>query len=151
MAAALAPAAASSALDPAVLRAVAELERTRGAAPVSRLATQAAIGERQFRRRFLDAVGLTPKQLARVIRVRSACIHLAVSAQATLASIAHEAGYADQAHFSRELREVFGSPARALSALIRGYAHGRFVAPSPLQDVRFLQDAASGPLLSMRP
>lgn len=124
---ALAPLAArASAGDVTVQQTVVRLTRAHGNARICDLAQEAGISERQLRRRFHAAVGLTPKQLARALRVRLACIRLVLSPSLPLAAIAHDAGYADQAHFSRELSEVFGSPARALSALLRGYEHSRF-------------------------
>lgn len=123
----LAPlAACAPPVDPIIRSCVTELTRSCGNARIGELAQEARISERQLRRRFLSVVGLSPKQLSRLIRVRAACIHVALFPQASLAGIAQEAGYADQAHLSREFAAVFGSPARGLSALIRGYAHGRF-------------------------
>lgn len=112
--------------DAIIRRCVLELMRTHGNARIGELAQEAGISERQLRRRFLSAVGLNPKAFSRTIRVRAACIHLATFPAAPLASIAQEAGFADQAHLSREFAAVFGSPARALAGLLRGYAHGQF-------------------------
>jgi len=127
MAQALSPLAARAPqLDPIISRTVDVLQRAHGNARVCTLAKHSDISERQLRRRFHAAVGLTPKQFSRAIRVRSACIRLAMSPTTSLATIAHETGYADQAHLSREFSQVFGSRASGLSALIRGYQHGTF-------------------------
>jgi AraC-like DNA-binding protein len=132
--------------DPIIRRTVAELLRTSGNPRICELAQDAGISERQLRRRFSAAVGLTPKQLSRTLRVRNACIRLVMLPSEPLARIAHEIGYADQAHFSREFSEVFGSPAGGLAALIRGYQHSRFVASAALE----AQDGRGCPIRSRR-
>ncbi|EME65149.1 AraC family transcriptional regulator [Amycolatopsis decaplanina DSM 44594] len=63
-------------------------------------------GERQLRRRFTLAVGYGPATYLRVTRFQRA-IGLAGKAP-DLASLAFSAGYADQAHLSRDCREFSG-------------------------------------------
>ncbi|UUV31100.1 helix-turn-helix domain-containing protein [Amycolatopsis roodepoortensis] len=63
-------------------------------------------GERQLRRRFTLAVGYGPATYLRVTRFQRA-IGLAGTAP-DLASLAFSAGYADQAHLSRDCREFSG-------------------------------------------
>ncbi|WP_340688305.1 helix-turn-helix domain-containing protein [Amycolatopsis coloradensis] len=63
-------------------------------------------GERQLRRRFTLAVGYGPATYLRVTRFQRA-IGLAGTAP-DLASLAFSAGYADQAHLSRDCRELSG-------------------------------------------
>ncbi|MFC3456457.1 DUF6597 domain-containing transcriptional factor [Amycolatopsis speibonae] len=67
-------------------------------------------GERQLRRRFTLAVGYGPATYLRVTRFQRA-IRLAGTAP-DLASLAFSAGYADQAHLSRDCREFAGVQAR---------------------------------------
>lgn len=77
---------------------------------------------RQFERHFLDAVGLSPKRFADVLRFQRA-LALLVQTRWPLAQIAAELGYADQSHFSRAFARFYGQPpARAR------------------QDVAFVQD-----------
>lgn len=64
----------TSSVDPVVQQAAARLVETYENTTVARLAMAAHISERQFRRRFCEAVGLTPKQFSRAVRVRYACI-----------------------------------------------------------------------------
>ncbi|WP_410651070.1 helix-turn-helix domain-containing protein [Amycolatopsis sp. cmx-4-54] len=63
-------------------------------------------GERQLRRRFTLAVGYGPATYLRVTRFQRA-VGLARTAP-DLASLAFSAGYADQAHLSRDCRELSG-------------------------------------------
>jgi transcriptional regulator GlxA family with amidase domain len=75
------------------------------------------VGERRLRRRFAAAVGYGPKTFQRVLRLQRVLAQAGglPRAGASLAAIAAEAGYADQAHMSRELQALTGrSPAALL-------------------------------------
>ncbi len=101
--------------DAAVEAAVERLADPR--ARVEALAGELGLSERQLRRRFHAAAGYGPKTLQRVLRFRR---FLAASRE-DLARAALEAGYADQAHLSRECARLAGtSPARLARGLIRG-------------------------------
>ena len=82
-----------------------------------------SVGERQLRRRFLRETGLTPKVYSRLRRVRRACIDLAYQRPGETAAISADHGYADQAHFSRELKAVFKMSPRALNAYLYQIRH----------------------------
>ncbi|WP_067806583.1 DUF6597 domain-containing transcriptional factor [Actinomadura formosensis] len=94
--------------DPLVPAVVAALER----ASVRDVADELGIGERQLRRRSLAAFGYGPKTLQRVLRFQRA-LGL-VRAGRTRADAAYAAGYADQAHFAHEVRDLAGEPLRNL-------------------------------------
>lgn len=79
---------------------------------VGRTAWQAGLSERQLHRRCLDAFGYGAKTLARILRMHRA-LDLA-RAGLPLAGTALRAGYADQAHLSREIRALAGVPVTAL-------------------------------------
>jgi hypothetical protein len=72
----------------------------------------AGMSERQLRRRALDVFGYGPKMLGRILRMRRA-LELA-SSGVTLAHSAARAGYADQAHMTREVRSLAGVSLTAL-------------------------------------
>jgi AraC-like DNA-binding protein len=65
------------------------------------------VGERRLHRHCRAAVGYGPKMLERVLRFQRA-IRIA-RATGSLASVAAEAGYADQAHLTRESRRLAGT------------------------------------------
>jgi AraC-like DNA-binding protein len=73
---------------------------------VAELARTLAISERALRRRFNEAIGYGPKKLDRIIRFRR-FLHAAMM-PGGLAAAAAELGYADQAHLTRECRELSG-------------------------------------------
>jgi AraC-like DNA-binding protein len=100
-------------------------------ARVAALGDALGISERQLRRRFADAVGYGPKTLARVLRFQRFLALAAGEARAgrdvaaagdgerrpDLAGLAFAAGYADQAHLTRECRQLAGrTPAALLAA-----------------------------------
>jgi AraC-like DNA-binding protein len=81
------------------------------------------LGARQLRRRFADAVGYGPKTLQRILRFQR---FLALAQTSTdLARLALEAGYADQAHLTRECSRLSGLPPAALLASGAGPAGDR--------------------------
>ena len=67
------------------------------------------ISERQLRRRFESAVGYGPKTFGRVLRFR-AFLSLVEEHGYPIADAAAEAGYADQAHLTRECNDLAGLP-----------------------------------------
>lgn len=95
--------------DALVAAAVAGLRRRDRVAPLS---LELGVSERALRRRVTSAVGYGPKRLARVLRLRRALS--AARAGEHLAAAAFDAGYADQAHFSGECRELAGVPPSVL-------------------------------------
>ena len=96
------------------MRAAAGLLARAPATPVPALASAVGLGERQLRRRFTAAVGYGPKTLARIVRFRVALGR--VRAGEPLAAAALAAGYADQAHMTRELVALGGRTPGALAA-----------------------------------
>ncbi|MGP2441809.1 helix-turn-helix domain-containing protein [Streptomyces sp. JW3] len=108
-AAALSRAADTGPPDPLLDRIVAALDTGR---PVARVADELGLGARRLHRRSLAAFGYGPKTLARVLRLRRA-LALARSG-VPLAETAARTGYADQAHLTREVRDLTGLPPTAL-------------------------------------
>jgi len=99
-------------------------------AGVHALADDLGISERQLRRRFADAVGYGPKTLTRVLRFQ----RFLELAGEDLARAALDAGYADQAHLTRECRRLAGRTPAQLAAS----------RPAPAGErVRFVQAAAA--------
>ncbi len=100
--------------DPLVLEGVRLLAR--GGTSVTRMSSELSVSERQLRRRFDAAVGYGPKMLHRVLRFRRALAQLQPAARdGNLARLAIEAGFADQAHLTREMTSLTGLPPAALA------------------------------------
>jgi AraC-like DNA-binding protein len=77
---------------------------------VETLADDLGFSERQLRRRFQDAVGYGPKTLQRILRLQ----RFRALTPLDLALAALEAGYADQAHLTRDCRALTGLTPRQL-------------------------------------
>jgi AraC-like DNA-binding protein len=83
-----------------------------GAATVPALGAELGVGARQAQRQYRARVGLSPAQARRLQRMNAAVVALRDpdAPARTLADLAAELGYADQAHMARELRQLAGLP-----------------------------------------
>lgn len=84
------------------------------------VAAQIGLSPRQLRRRCHDAVGYGPKTLQRVLRFRRFVSRIderprSGAGAGDLAALAAHAGYADQAHLTRECRALAGLTPAALA------------------------------------
>lgn len=84
------------------------LARTRGQMRIDALARRTGLSDRQFTRRFASQVGLPPKLYARITRFNAVLAAKAALPQASWTDLAHDAGYADQAHFIRDCHALAG-------------------------------------------
>jgi AraC-like DNA-binding protein len=84
---------------------------------VVELANRAGLTPRKVHRHCVDAFGLAPSVLRRIARVqRAARLHRGSGASHSLVDLALAAGFADQAHLSREIKALTGlTPSVALS------------------------------------
>jgi AraC-like DNA-binding protein len=92
-------------------RAVALIRRARGSVGVREVAAALGVGERRLQRAFDRSVGLSPKVLSRVLRLRQAIRQLDGAGHRgprSWAGLAASAGYADQAHLIREFKALAG-------------------------------------------
>jgi AraC-like DNA-binding protein len=87
-------------------------------ARVGWVARAVGLSERELLRRFRASVGYGPKTLQRVLRFRRFTTILE-EPEPDLAGAAVTAGYADQAHMTRETRELAGMTPRALTRWLR--------------------------------
>ncbi|MGH3762027.1 AraC family transcriptional regulator [Actinophytocola sp.] len=92
---------------------VATISASPGIMRVGRLAAEAGMSVRALQRLFAEYVGIGPKWVIRRYRLHEVTERLAAGAEIDWASLAFELGYADQAHFVRDFRAMFGeSPTR---------------------------------------
>ena len=105
---------ADGAPDPAVAQAARLLHDP--AARAEDVAAEVGLSLRQLRRRCQAAVGYGPKTLQRVLRFRRFVARVDAHPKVLdLAAIAAEAGYADQAHLTRECGKLAGLTPAALA------------------------------------
>lgn len=108
--------------DPLLRQIVTALDAGRS---VAATADALGVGARRLHRRSLSAFGYGPKTLARVLRLNRA---LAMARSGVpFAETATRAGYADQAHLARDVRESSGLPLGEL--LGRGGQRGEQIHP----------------------
>jgi AraC-like DNA-binding protein len=79
---------------------------------VASAAQLVSLSGRQLERLFADRVGVAPKTFSRIVRFRRAVLDVCSGTPIAPAAATH--GYADQAHFSREVRALTGLAPRAL-------------------------------------
>jgi AraC-like DNA-binding protein len=84
------------------------LERHGGRLRVDDLAARLGLHVRSLERRLVEHLGLPPKRLARLVRLREVLGRLHAGRYGTLAELAHLCGYADQAHMCRDFKALTG-------------------------------------------
>jgi AraC-like DNA-binding protein len=79
-----------------------------GQVSVDELSEQLNINRRQLERKFSSVIGLSPKQLTKIIRLQTTLKMLEKKQFTNLTSLAHENGYFDQTHFIKDFKEFTG-------------------------------------------
>lgn len=82
--------------------------KLKGQVSVEVLADQLNIHRRQLERKFSATIGMSPKQLAKIIRLQSSLKLLEKNQFTNLTNLAYDSGYFDQAHFIKDFREFTG-------------------------------------------
>lgn len=103
--------------DAALVRDVVErLEADRALVRVEQAAAVAGVDVRTLQRLFRRHVGVTPKWVLARYRLHEAAARLTQTPKTSLARLAAELGYADQAHFTRDFTSVVGRSPRAVAS-----------------------------------
>jgi len=118
-------------LRPQIREAVRLIRQMRGRVRVGWLAYEVNLSISQLERDFKDRIGLTPKLLARQTRVAALAADAMRNGPPAWARLAADYGYADQAHLTRDFRDL------------TGLTPSEFVGVEP--DAEFLQDALARP------
>lgn len=92
--------------DALVTTAIQHIYKAGGNGSISAMADKLYISRDAFEKRFRKAVGATPKQLASVVRMRY--IVQGGTQGDSFTSLAHSAGYYDQAHFNKAFKQFTG-------------------------------------------
>jgi AraC-like DNA-binding protein len=79
-----------------------------GQLSVDELSRQTNINRRQLVRKFSTAIGLSPKQLSKTIRLQATLKTLLARKNVSLTDMAYEGKYYDQAHFIKDFKEFTG-------------------------------------------
>lgn len=79
-----------------------------GQLSIDELSKQTNINRRQLERKFSSAIGLSPKQLSKTIRLQATLKMLLNKNFTSLTALAYENEYYDQAHFIKDFKELSG-------------------------------------------
>ncbi|KFF25919.1 helix-turn-helix domain-containing protein [Chryseobacterium vrystaatense] len=79
-----------------------------GQMSVNTLSEQTHINRRQLERKFSSSIGLSPKQLCKIIRLQKVLTLLLNKEYTNFTTLAHESEYYDQAHFIKDFKEFTG-------------------------------------------
>ena len=82
---------------------------TNGNSSISTILKENLSKRRQLERNFMKQIGISPKQLGKVIRLQTALKMLLNHKTETLTQIAYENEYYDQAHFIKDFKEFTGT------------------------------------------
>nr|HET7860159.1 helix-turn-helix domain-containing protein [Caldimonas sp.] len=94
--------------DEAVERCVARLYASEGRVALAELCALAGVGERQLQRRFAEVVGIAPRTLAVVVRLRRVFDALRDAPWSTWSERAQAAGFFDHPQMARDFRRLLG-------------------------------------------
>jgi len=82
---------------------------TKGSTSISNILKDDLSKRRQLERKFIKQIGISPKQLGKVIRLQTALRMLLNRQSENLTTIAYESEYYDQAHFTKDFKEFTGT------------------------------------------
>jgi AraC-like DNA-binding protein len=111
--------------DAVVREAVCAIVAQRGELSIAALAREVGLSGRQLLRRFRAATGLTPKEFARVRRLRSVTAGLLAGDAGGWSATAARFGFADQAHLVHEFARMTGLTPTAFRARLAAIEHVR--------------------------
>jgi AraC-like DNA-binding protein len=112
------------AADTLMIEAAAWHRRQRGPLSLHKWCSRFGLSERQFRRRFLEAVGLSPRAFARVVRMQAFARQHLLQPKVDWAPLSYRAGFSDQAHFINEFRSLSGGSPRHFHRHLQNIDHG---------------------------
>jgi AraC-like DNA-binding protein len=82
---------------------------TKGGTSINTILKNDLSKRRQLERKFMKQIGISPKQLGKVIRLQTALKILLNRQFENLTNIAYESEYYDQAHFTKDFKEFTGT------------------------------------------
>lgn len=103
------------AIDNMLFKAGLAIRETNGTMPVSQVAAAAHATVRTLERKFRQSSGHTVKDVSGLIRFEQVRNQLWLYPHANIAGLAHELGYTDQSHLSREFKRYSGTTPAAFA------------------------------------
>lgn len=105
------------------------LETCHGAVSVGALSDGAGVSDNHLATQFKVHVGVTPKRMARIYRFARLILSVDARRPVDWSTLAHAAGYFDQAHFSKEFKEFTGHTPTEFLAVRRRFPAERGFPP----------------------
>jgi AraC-like DNA-binding protein len=113
--------------DMKIAEAVRIIDENCGEIRIDELASRLDLGERQLQRRFKFSSGLSPKQFARIRRIRATAVVLSENETLNWADRAAEMGFADQSHLAHEFVSLTKRSPKSFATKIGRIEHGNLV------------------------
>lgn len=101
--------------DSMLFKAGIAMRKAKGTLPVNKVATAAHATVRTLERKFKESSGHTVKDVSGLMRFEQVRNQLWLHPDSNLAGLAHELGYTDQAHLSREFKRYSGTTPAAFA------------------------------------
>lgn len=99
---------AKTTIDNIVKATIDMMSDTKGGVPINSILKNDLSKRRQLERKFHEKVGISPKQLGKVIRLQAALKMLLNHHSENLTKVAYDNEYYDQAHFTKDFKEFTG-------------------------------------------
>lgn len=115
-------------IDSMLFKAGRAIREANGTIPVSEVATAAHTTTRTLERKFKHSSGFTVKDVSGLTRFEQVRNQLWLDHDSNLAGLAHELGYTDQAHLSREFKRYSGTTPAAFARKRKQVVNNDFVA-----------------------
>ncbi len=90
------------------------IKSNKGNVSIDFLASNACLSRKQFERKFLACIGISPKQFLKIVRFQNAIFLKQSAIDINLTNLAYQAGYYDQSHFINEIKELTGQTPKEL-------------------------------------
>ncbi|TDH21322.1 AraC family transcriptional regulator [Segetibacter sp. 3557_3] len=117
-----------------------QLQLNNGRVNLGKLEEKLGISNRHLERLFKNNVGLSPKEISKIIRLNYAFHCIEKDPKMSLTELAYESGYYDQAHFSKDFKTITGvSPSKLVTRKSNELfvTHGKcFVKQAPLTSTK---------------
>ena len=95
------------------------IRHDQGRASINSIARRLDCSARTIRRQFMVDFGVSPKRYARLVRLKATLFNADLQDDPNWAGLAHEFGYADQAHMLHDVRDLTGYKLSELHAMRR--------------------------------
>jgi AraC-like DNA-binding protein len=113
------------------------IKEKKGVIKIADLVNSSRLNPRKIERLFISEIGMSAKLFARILRFNHAKQLIERNPDISLASLTYETGYSDQAHFSKNFREMFNYTPAAFKLRMKRFSQN----PGDSErDVVFLQD-----------